>query len=130
VPIGAFAGVHRGQHFKPFRLTPSHKYGTEIGATFVETGYWKRAQWFARDGEKGWRDSVDREVTMTRNSVGICDVSTLGKIDIQGADAGKFLNKVYVNTFSTLKPGKCRYGLMLRDSLLRGQMPVSSYKKL
>ncbi len=115
VPIGAFAGVHRGQHFKPFRLTPSHKYGTEIGATFVETGYWKRAQWFARDGEKGWRDSVDREVTMTRNSVGICDVSTLGKIDIQGADAGKFLNKVYVNTFSTLKPGKCRYGLMLRE---------------
>jgi len=52
---------------------------------------------------------------MTRNSVGICDVSTLGKIDIQGADAGKFLNKVYVNTFSTLKPGKCRYGLMLRE---------------
>ena len=52
---------------------------------------------------------------ITRNSVGICDVSTLGKIDIQGADAGKFLNKVYVNTFSTLKPGKCRYGLMLRE---------------
>jgi sarcosine oxidase subunit alpha len=115
IPIGAFAGAHRGQHFKPTRLTPSHKYADEAGATFVETGYWKRAQWFARDGEQGWRDSVDREVMMTRNSVGICDVSTLGKIDIQGADAGKFLNKVYVNTFSTLKPGKCRYGLMLRE---------------
>jgi len=115
IAIGAFAGAHREQHFKPTRLTPSHKYATEKNATFVEIGYWKRAQWFARKGEKGWRDSVDREVTMTRNSVGICDVSTLGKIDIQGADVGKFLNKVYVNTFSTLKPGKCRYGLMLRE---------------
>ena len=115
VPIGAFAGAHRRQHFKPTRLTPSHKYASETGATFVETGYWKRAQWFARTGEKGWRDSVDREVIMTRNSVGICDVSTLGKIDIQGKDAGKFLNKVYVNNFSMLKPGKCRYGLMLRE---------------
>ena len=84
IPIGAFAGAHRGQHFKPTRLTPSHKYADEIGATFVETGYWKRAQWFARDDEQGWRDSVDREVMMTRGSVGICDVSTLGKIDIQG----------------------------------------------
>ncbi len=115
VPIGAFAGTHRGQHFKPTRLTPSHKYAAENGATFIETGYWKRSQWLARSGEKGWRDSVDREVLMTRSSVGICDVTTLGKIDVQGRDAGKFLNKVYVNTFSTLKVGKCRYGLMLRE---------------
>ncbi len=115
VPIGAFAGAHTGQHFHPTRLTPSHKYASETGAVFVETGNWKRAQWFARAGEKGWRDSVDREVLMTRSSVGICDVTTLGKIDVQGRDAGKFLNKVYVNTFSTLKVGKCRYGLMLRE---------------
>jgi len=115
LPIGALAGAHHGQHFKPTRLTPSHKYAGEIGATFIETGYWKRAQWIARNGERGWRDSVDREVLMTRNSVGICDVSTLGKIDVQGKDAGKFLNKAYVNTFSTLKVGKCRYGLMLRE---------------
>ncbi|MGB0908196.1 MAG: 2Fe-2S iron-sulfur cluster-binding protein [Maricaulaceae bacterium] len=115
VSMGAFAGAHKGQHFKPTRLTPSHKYASETGAEFVETGYWKRAQWFARGGEQGWRDSVDREVLMTRGSVGICDVTTLGKIDVQGRDAGKFLNKVYVNTFSTLKVGKCRYGLMLRE---------------
>lgn len=115
IPIGAFAGVHRGEYFKQTRLTPSHKYASENGATFVETGYWKRAQWFARKGETGWRDSVDREVTMTRNSIGICDVTTLGKIDVQGREAGKFLNKVYVNTFSTLKVGRCRYGLMLRE---------------
>ena len=115
VSIGAFAAGHGGQHFKPTRLTPSHDYALENGAAFVETGYWKRAQWFARRGEAGWRDSVDREVMMTRGSVGICDVTTLGKIDVQGRDAGKFLNKVYVNTFSTLKVGKCRYGLMLRE---------------
>ncbi|NNE57950.1 MAG: FAD-binding protein [Hellea sp.] len=115
VPIGAFAGPHKGQHFKQTRLTPSHKYAAEQGAAFVETGYWKRAQWFARNGEQGWRDSVDREVITTRSSVGICDVSTLGKIDVQGRDAGAFLNKVYVNSFKLLKPGKCRYGLMLRE---------------
>ncbi len=115
VPLGAFAGAHKGQHFKPTRLTPSHDYAAENGAVFVESGYWKRSQWLQRPGEQGWRDSVDREVVTTRSSVGICDVSTLGKIDIQGKDAGKFLNKVYVNTFSTLKPGRCRYGLMLRE---------------
>ena len=115
ISIGAFAGAHKGKHFKPIRLTPSHEFASEIGATFVDTGYWKRAQWFSQDKEVTWRDSVDREVLMTRNSVGICDVSTLGKIDIQGKDAGKFLNKIYINTFSTLKVGKCRYGLMLRE---------------
>jgi sarcosine oxidase subunit alpha len=115
ISIGAFAGAHKGEHFKPIRLTPSHEFASEIGATFVDTGYWKRAQWFSQDKEVTWRDSVDREVLMTRNSVGICDVSTLGKIDIQGKDAGKFLNKIYINTFSTLKVGKCRYGLMLRE---------------
>ncbi len=115
VPIGAFAGPHRGHNFKQIRLTPSHKYASENSAVFVETGYWKRAQWFTRNGETGWRDSVDREVIMTRQSVGICDVTTLGKIDVQGRDAGKFLNEVYVNTFSTLKIGRCRYGLMLRE---------------
>ena len=48
---------------------------------------WLRAQWFPRPGETHWRQSVDREVTQTRKSVGICDVTTLGKIDVQGADA-------------------------------------------
>jgi len=115
ISIGAFAGAHKDKHFKPTRLTPSHEFASEIGANFVDTGYWKRAQWFSQDKEDTWRDSVDREVLMTRQSVGICDVSTLGKIDIQGKDAGKFLNKIYINTFSTLKVGKCRYGLMLRE---------------
>ncbi len=115
VPIGALAGRARGKDFRPYRLTPSHKWAEENGASFVTVGNWLRAEWYTRDGEKGWRDSVDREARMTRQSVGICDVTTLGKIDIQGKDAGAFLDKVYSNTFSTLPVGKVRYGLMLRE---------------
>jgi len=115
VAMGALAGRSRGRDFRPYRLTPSHKWAQENGATFVETGNWLRAQWFARPGEKGWRDSVDREVEMTRASVGICDVTTLGKIDIQGADAAEFLNHIYTNAFLKLPVGKVRYGLMLRE---------------
>ena len=115
IPMGALAGRARGIDFRPYRLTPSHKWAENNGATFVETGNWLRAQWFARPGEKGWRDSVDREVEMTRASVGICDVTTLGKIDIQGKDAAEFLNHVYTNAFLKLPVGKVRYGLMLRE---------------
>lgn len=115
VPIGALAGRSRGKDFKPTRNTPSHDWAVARGAEFVETGNWMRAQWFALEGETHWRETVDREVTQTRNSVGICDVSTLGKIDVQGKDAGEFLNRVYANTFATLAVGKVRYGIMLRE---------------
>ncbi len=64
-------------------MTPSHRWAEEQGAVFVEVGNWLRAQWFPQPGETHWRQSVDREVTQTRNSVGICDVTTLGKIDVQ-----------------------------------------------
>jgi methylglutamate dehydrogenase subunit C len=115
VALGALAGRSRGKEFKPFRLTPSHHWAAEQGAIFVEVGNWLRTQWVPKAGETEWRQSVDREVLATRKSVGICDVTTLGKIDIQGTDAGAFLDKVYANTFSTLAVGKCRYGLMLRE---------------
>ncbi|MBL4767747.1 MAG: FAD-dependent oxidoreductase, partial [Rhodobacteraceae bacterium] len=115
IPIAALAGRARGKEFRPYRLTPSHKWAAENGATFVEVGNWMRAQWYARQGELGWRDSVDREVEMTRKSVGICDVTTLGKIDIQGRDAAEFLNNIYTNAFLKLPVGKVRYGLMLRE---------------
>jgi methylglutamate dehydrogenase subunit C len=115
VAMGTLAGRSRGREFKPFRLTPSHHWAKEQGAIFVEVGNWLRTQWVPKAGETEWRQSVDREVLATRKSVGICDVTTLGKIDIQGTDAGAFLDKVYANTFSTLPVGKCRYGLMLRE---------------
>jgi len=115
VPIGALAGRARGSNFRPIRLTPSHSWAEQHGAVFVETGMWLRAQWFAQPGESHWRQSVDREVNQTRASVGICDVTTLGKIDVQGRDAADFLNRVYINSFAKLAVGKVRYGLMLRE---------------
>jgi methylglutamate dehydrogenase subunit C len=115
VAIGAFAGRHRGKEFMPTRLTAGHLWAQERGATFVEVGLWLRAQWFAAPGETDWLQSVTREVKAVRSSVGVCDVSTLGKIDIQGPDAAAFLDFIYANTFSTLAIGKVRYGLMLRE---------------
>lgn len=115
VAMGTLAGRSRGKEFKPFRLTPSHKWAEEQGAVFVEVGMWLRAQWLPKAGETHWRESVDREVLATRKSVGICDVTTLGKIDIQGTDAAAFLDRVYANNFASLAVGKCRYGLMLRE---------------
>lgn len=115
VPIGAFAGRSRGKEFRPTRLAPSHTWAKEQGAVFVEAGAWMRAQWFPQNGDRNWLDTVNREVTLTRMGVGVCDVSTLGKIDIQGRDAGAFLNKIYTNGFAKLPIGKVRYGLMLRE---------------
>jgi methylglutamate dehydrogenase subunit C len=114
VSFGAFAGHSTGHHFQPVRKTPLHEWAEEQGAVFVETGLWMRSSWFPREGED-WLAAASREVLSTRNNVGVCDVSTLGKIDIQGADAGAFLDKLYCNTFSTLAVGKARYGLMLRE---------------
>jgi sarcosine oxidase subunit alpha len=115
VAIGAFAGHHRGKAFRPIRRTPSHAWAQERGAVFVETGTWLRAQYFPLEDEKDWLETVSREVTAVREGVGFCDVSTLGKIELHGADAGAFLDRLYVNTFSTLPLGRARYGLMLRE---------------
>ena len=114
VAFGTFAGPFVGHHFQPTRKTPLHDWAEEQGAVFVETGLWMRSSWFPRAGED-WLASASREVLATRNGVGLCDVSTLGKIDIQGKDAGAFLDKLYCNTFSTLAVGRARYGLMLRE---------------
>lgn len=115
VSIAAYAGQSRGKNYRPVRYTAAHRFAKEHGAHFVEAGAWLRAQWFPQSGETFWRDSVDREVTQTRNSVGVCDVSTLGKIDIQGRDARVFINRIYCNAFAALKVGMVRYGLMLRE---------------
>ncbi len=114
VAFGALAGPFHGHHFQPVRKTPLHDWAHELGAVFVETGLWMRSSWFPREGED-WLAAASREVLATRNGVGLCDVSTLGKIDVQGKDAGAFLDKLYCNTFSTLAVGKARYGLMLRE---------------
>ncbi len=115
VALSALGAGARGKGFAPERLTTSHSATKDMGAPFIEAGLWYRPSYFPKAGETHWRQSCDREVGYVRNAVGVCDVSTLGKIDLKGPDAGRFLDFVYSNTFSTLKPGKTRYGLMLRE---------------
>lgn len=115
VALGAIAGHAKGTDLKPTRLTPSHDWAKANGASFVEAGLWLRAQWYQRPGEAGWRDSVDREAITVRASVGVCDVSTLGKIEVFGPDAAEFLDFIYTNTLSTVAVGRIRYGVMLRE---------------
>ncbi len=115
VSIAAMGQDAQGDGFAPQRFTTSHAASTARGAPMIEAGLWYRPSYFPAQGETTWRQSCDREVKMVREHVGICDVSTLGKIDIQGPDAGAFLDFVYTNMFSTLKVGRTRYGLMLRE---------------
>jgi heterotetrameric sarcosine oxidase alpha subunit len=115
VAIGALAGHHRGSEFRPIRLTPSHRWAQEQNAVFVEAGPWLRAQYFPRPSEASWFETVRREVQTVRSGIGFSDVSTLGKIDVHGPDAGIFLDRLYINTFANLPVGSARYGVMLRE---------------
>lgn len=115
VSMSAMGAGARGAGFAPQRFATSHAASVAAGAPMIEAGLWYRPSYFPAEGEVTWRESCDREVRMVRDAVGICDVSTLGKIDIQGSGAAEFLDFVYTNTFSTLKEGRVRYGLMLRE---------------
>jgi len=115
VPIGAFAGRARGAHWQAVRRTPMHDEQAARGARFLDAGLWKRAWWFPQDEQDSIAAAYVREATAVRETVGMVDVTTLGKIAVQGPDAGEFLNRVYVNGFGKLPVGKCRYGVMLRD---------------
>ena len=97
----------------PVRTTPIQAWHVANGAVFEDVGQWKRPRFFPRDGES-MDEAVLRECAAARTGVAVMDATTLGKIDIQGPDAGIFLDRVYTNMFSTLKVGSCRYGLMCR----------------
>jgi methylglutamate dehydrogenase subunit C len=112
VPFAALAGGEVGQHLKPRRRVPLHDWHQAAGASFVPTGLWMRPLVYS--AQPGW-EPVLREARAVRRSVGITDVSTLGKIDVQGPDAAQFLDFIYANAFSTLAVGRARYGIMLRE---------------
>lgn len=114
VTLGAFPGTAHGAHVEPTRLTPMHEWHALAGARFVDAGLWKRPHSYPRTGESE-DDAARREARNVRENVGIVDVSTLGKIELQGRDVATFLNRVYVNRLDNLTIGRCRYGLMLRD---------------
>jgi sarcosine oxidase subunit alpha len=115
VSIAAMGAGGRGAGFAPQRFMTSDQASRDRAAPMIEAGLWYRPSYFPKPGETTWQESCDREVAMVRNAVGVADVSTLGKIDIQGRDAARFLDLVYANTFSTLPVGRVRYGLMLRE---------------
>ncbi len=112
--MGAIAGRMVGSHFRPVRRSPLHDWHEKNGAAFIDAGLWKRAWYYAWAGASPETAYV-KEMELVRRGVGLADVSTLGKIDIQGPDAAEFLNRVYVNGFARLPVGKVRYGVMLND---------------
>ncbi len=114
VTLGAYPGQHCGTHVEPTRYSAMHDWHVERGAGFVNAGHWKRPHSYPQSGETP-DDAAAREAKAVRTNVGVVDVSTLGKIEIQGRDAAEFLNRVYANRWDTLPVGHCRYGVMLRE---------------
>src|SRR5579871_1600153 len=112
IPFAALAGPEVRAHYKPERRLPLQAWHEAAGATFVAIGLWRRPLVYSRSG--GW-EPVLAEARAVRRAAGISDVSTLGKLDVQGPRAGAFLDFVYANTISTLPVGRTRYGIMLRD---------------
>jgi len=113
--IAAMGAGGRGRGFAPERLSPADAAIRETGAAMIEAGPWFRPAFFPRPGAPDWRAACEAEVRMVRGAVGISDVSTLGKIAVEGPDAPAFLDLVYANRVSTLKPGRARYAIMLRE---------------
>jgi sarcosine oxidase, subunit alpha len=112
--FGSIAGSLTKNLFLPIRRTPVYDSHKENGASFEPVGQWRRAYTYPR-GSEDKQASIAREILSVRNSAGLLDASTLGKIEIKGLDAAEFLDRVYSNTFSTLKVGRCRYGLMMNE---------------
>lgn len=114
VAIGALVGHEHGRHFRPVRLSPIHHWHVDHGARMTEAGAWMRP-WYYPQGDEDLKRAYIREATHVRAHVGMVDVSTLGKIAVQGPDAAEFLNRMYVNGWKTLQIGRLRYGVMLRE---------------
>jgi sarcosine oxidase subunit alpha len=114
VSFGSFAGVSRKELFDPIRTTPMHAWAQAQGALFENVGLWKRAHYFPRSGEN-MHAAVARECRAVRDSVGMFDASTLGKIEVVGPDAAEFMNRLYINNWTSLGVGRTRYGILLRE---------------
>jgi len=114
VPIGALTGRNVDKHFRPLRVTPMHQWNIDHGAKMIDVGLYQRP-WYYPENNETLSESYIREATIVRKTVGICDVTSLGKISIQGPDATELVNRIYTNPFAKLPIGKARYGIMLRD---------------
>ena len=114
ISFGAIAGTQRGELFHVVRRTAVYDWHTARTKVMEPIGDWRRPYCYPKTGESQ-QDAINREILNVRNNVGVLDASTLGKIEIKGPDAGAFLDLIYTNIFSSLKTGKCRYGLMMNE---------------
>ena len=114
VTFGLLAGRRRGRLADPVRVTPMHAWHVAAGAVFEDVGQWKRARYYPRAGED-MMAAVRRECLAAGDGVALLDASTLGKIEVSGPDAGRFLDRIYINRWQNLAVGHCRYGVMCRD---------------
>ncbi len=115
ITFGSIAGQDLGDKlFDPVRKTAMHVWHEENGAEFENVGQWKRPWYYPKEGES-LDQAVNRECLAVRESVGILDATTLGKIEIVGRDAAKFLEMIYTNNWIKLEVGKARYGFMLKE---------------
>ncbi|MBM4214421.1 MAG: sarcosine oxidase subunit alpha family protein, partial [Gammaproteobacteria bacterium] len=114
ITFASFAGQARGELFDPVRRTPMHAWAESQGAVFEDVGMWKRARYFPQ-GAEDMHAAVARECLAVRERAGVFDASTLGKIAVVGPDAAEFMNRMYVNDWSKLAVGRCKYGVLLRD---------------
>ena len=115
VTLGTMVGRNIGALYAPIRRTPLHALQKNAGALFEDFGEWQRAAAFPRAGESR-EQAMAREVKLIRNGVGLYDASPLGKIELIGPDALEFADRFYINNLATLKPGRTRYGIMLRET--------------
>ncbi|MBU3261220.1 sarcosine oxidase subunit alpha family protein [Roseovarius sp. PS-C2] len=115
ISLASIAGEARNETFQPLRKTPMHAWHEENGAYWEPVGAWRRPYCYQKPGET-IEEALHREITQTRDSLGMLDASTLGKIIVKGPDAGRFMDMLYTNMMSTLKPGRCRYGLMCNEN--------------
>lgn len=115
ISLASIAGEARNETFQPLRKTPMHAWHEKNGAYWEPVGAWRRPYCYQKPGET-IEEALHREITQTRDSLGMLDASTLGKIIVKGPDAGKFMDMLYTNMMSTLKPGRCRYGLMCNEN--------------
>lgn len=128
IAIGVVAADHKRDAFRPVRETPIHAYALEHGAVFADFGQWKRPQYFPRPADADLFACANREVNQVRRQVGVTDVSTLGKVEVEGPDAAKFLDRVCATRPSAIKSGHCDYLIMLReDGMLMGDGIVARF---
>ena len=114
VTFGLLAGRAQGRLAQPVRVTPMHEWHAAAGAVFEDVGQWKRARYYPRP-EEDMEAAVRRECLAARDGVALLDASTLGKIEVSGPDAARFLDRIYINRVQNLAVGRCRYGVMCRD---------------